>query len=83
MPKLREPGEVPYPPLLAAYDPREWECLSDWKSARAQWAKEHGYPHKKLPLIQAMTRGVWIAQYREDGLTNSQWDGVQRLAGCE
>jgi hypothetical protein len=54
MPQLRDDA-VPYPPELAEYDPAQWECWFDWNVARNLWAKDHGYPHNRLVLIQAMT----------------------------
>jgi hypothetical protein len=55
MAELRDDA-VPYPPELAEYDPAAWECWFDWNVARNRWAKDNGWPYKKLVLIQAMTR---------------------------
>jgi hypothetical protein len=81
MPKLRDDAGVPYPQYLATYDRRLWECERDWKFARARWARDNGYPYKRLPLVQRSSRDVWIARYRQEGLTNPEWDGVERTGG--
>jgi hypothetical protein len=69
MERLNDAG-IPFPAALAEYVADDWECWSDWHAARQQWCKDNGFPYKRLPLVQQMTRDVWIKRLRAEGLTN-------------